>query len=115
MTSWLGPWPKAVLCSVVGTSASTTISWCRALLRCSAGEPCTCCAMTPSTRSPHCSTRGGRLLTLPLSPIADWERFNQRLSVVGASTGDPPEDRDGPRSAEAGVQSLTPLTEVERD
>jgi hypothetical protein len=57
----------------------------------------------------------GRLLTLPLSPVADWERFNQRLSVVRASTGDPPVDRDGPRSAEARVQSLTPLIEVERD
>jgi hypothetical protein len=57
----------------------------------------------------------GRLLSLPLSPIAGWERFNRRPSVVGASTGGPPEDRDGPRSAKAGVQPLTPLTEVERD
>jgi hypothetical protein len=56
----------------------------------------------------------GRLLTLPLSPIAGWERFNRRLSVVGASTGGP-SDRDGLPSAKAEVQSLTPLTEVERD
>jgi hypothetical protein len=47
-----------------------------------------------------------RLLTLSLSPIVGWERFNRRLPVVGASAGVLPKD---------GVQSLTSLTEVEQD
>jgi hypothetical protein len=50
----------------------------------------------------------GRLLTLPLSPIVGWERFNRRLSVVGGSTGGSP-------SAKTGVQSRATLTEVERN